>query len=401
MSKTLIAAALLAFLGGQVQAQSVTNSNYVAYPDPSLISRDLSDLSRVLRRNYSKYIAYMAPNGGTIPLVATDDVTDEQLLRAYNILDFFLTDVPGTRFGADKSVIANQMADSGATLVMPGGRDGDSPIRKRALQGQPLYALEFPVEGSVPYLTNDYDQRDAGFEEIFHIVHDHGIGTKFNTGALSDSFQVEFAAATQAALDSGLWGALEEAQGWIKELTEEGSLQQEYAAAIIDSYYGYWGGWSEAPGGMWGNYVPKTRSEVVAADPTGITLIREFLPENITYMARIDPSFEGTFEMQFDESQPYTHKSQYILNARLLGTLPSGLNGNDQDNILMGNEGDNVIDAREGTDVVQFSVSSQDVDLSRDQEGVRVSNAEIGSDLLRNVEILRFTDTDIAVKDIQ
>ena len=401
MSKTLIAAALLACLGGQVQARNVTNSNYVAYPDPSLISRDLSDLSRVLRRNYNKYIAYTAPNGGTIPLVATDDVTDEQLLRAYNILDFFLTDVPGTRFGADKSVIANQMADSGATLVMPGGRDGDSPIRRRALQGQPLYALEFPTEGSVPYLTNDYDQRDAGFEEIFHIVHDYGIGTKFNAGALSDSFQVEFAAATQAALDTGLWGALEEAQGWIKELTEEGSLQQEYAAAIIDSYYGYWGGWSEAPGGMWGNYVPKTRSEVVAADPTGITLIREFLPENITYMARIDPSFEGAFEMQFDESQPYTHKSRYLLNARLLGTLPSGLNGNDQDNILMGNEGDNAIDAREGTDVVQFSVSSQDVDLSRDQEGVRVSNAEIGSDLLRNVEILRFTDTDIAVKDIQ
>ena len=401
MSKTLIAAALLACLGGQVQAQSVANSNYVAYPDPSLISRDLSALSRVLRRNYSKYIAYVAPNGGTIPLVATDDVTDEQLLRAYNILDFYLTDVPGTRFGADKSVIADQMADSGATLVMPGGRDGDSPIRQRALQGQPLYAREFPVEGSVPYLTNDYDQRDAGFEEIFHMVHDYGIGTKFTTGALSNSFQVEFAAATQASLDTGLWGAPDEAQGWIKELTEEGSLQQEYAAAIIDSYYGYWGGWSEAPSGMWGIYVPKTRAEVVGADPTGITLIREFLPENITYMTRIDPSFEGTFEMQFDESRPYTHKSQYILNARLLGTLPSGLNGNEQDNILMGNEGDNEIDGRGGIDVVQFPVSSQDVDLSRDQGGLRVSNAEIGTDLLRNVEILRFTDTDIAGKDVQ
>ena len=77
------------------------------------------------------------------------------------------------------------------------------------------------------------------------------------------------------------------------------------------------------------------------------------------------------------------------------------MNGNRQDNILMGNEGDNEIDGRGGTDVVQFPVSSQDVDLSRDHEGIRVSNAAIGSDMLRNVEILRFTDTDVAVKDIQ
>lgn len=107
------------------QAQDPINPNYIVYPEPTLIQRDLGDLERVYRRNYQKFIAYTAPNGREILLVATDEVSDEQLLRAYNILDFYLTNVPGSEYGADKSAVANAMADNEAVLNLPGGSDGN------------------------------------------------------------------------------------------------------------------------------------------------------------------------------------------------------------------------------------------------------------------------------------
>ncbi|MCT4608504.1 MAG: hypothetical protein N4A70_04795 [Pelagimonas sp.] len=384
-------------------ARAEGNPNYTRYPGPELIQRDLGDLRRVFRRNYEKFIAYKTPNGGEILLVATDGMSDEQLLRAYNILDFYLTDVPGALFGADKTAVVNTMADNGAVLVMPGGADGDSPISLWALQGQPLYALEFPVEGSQAYITNDYSQRDAGFEEIFHLVHDNGIGTKFTDGALKHSYQAKITKATTHALENGLWASnpdpqqRAETQEWLKELEAEGSLEQEYIASVLDSYYGYWGGWHEASGGMWGIYAAKTRAEVLSKDPQGASLVTDFLSPTVTYMARIDPGFQGVFEMQFDPEIPYTHKSQYLVKARLLGDHPSGLAGNAHDNILLGNAGDNLIDGRDGVDVVQYDFAFADAQITSQGDRLTVTGPDSGTDTLHNIEILRFTDRDAPV----
>lgn len=388
-------------LGSAASAQTSKNPDYVAYPAPSMIQRDLSGFESVVRKNYDKYIIYKSPDGGDIPLLATDGFSDEQLLRAYNILSFFLTDVPGTKYGSDKSAVANAMANNGARMVLPGGADGESPISDRALVGQPLYALEFPIEGSRAYIENDYEQRDAGFEEIFHMVHDHGIGTKHTPGALKDSFQVEAAAATVDAMKKGRWGRGDrDTRAWIAELRQEGSLQQEYLAAIIDSYYGYWAGWSEAPGGMWGIYTAKSREDVNKLDPQGAALVDQFLSGTVTYMARIDPAFSGTFSMHFNEQQPYTHKSRYLVNARLLGDLSSGLIGNEHDNILMGNAGDNVIDGLGGKDVVQYDLMSSEVSMTRIPSGIRVQSEGTGTDILQNIEVIRFMDRDVAANSL-
>ncbi|MCW1951010.1 MAG: hypothetical protein KIH44_006565 [Octadecabacter sp.] len=382
-------------------AETPSNPNYVRYAEPSLIQRDLSGLARVYRRNYTKFINYPTENGGHILLVATDGMSDEQLLRAYNILDFYLTDVPGSQYGSDKTAVANAMADNGAVLVLPGGADGDSPIRNRALQGQPLYALEFPTEGSVAYVNNDYEQRDAGLEEIFHMVHDYGIGTKYTEGALQTTYQAEIARATANSLANSLWGNGDSGvKSWISELDQEGSLEQEYIASVLDSYYGYWGGWTEADGGMWDIYVAKIRQDIEQHDPMGAALIPQFLSETITYMARIDPEFSGTFEMSFDASNPYTHKSRYLVNARLLGDLPSGINGNDHDNVLLGNFADNMIDGKGGNDVVQYPVASSEVVITRSATGIQVTGADVGTDSLKNIETLRFFDVDISASSL-
>ena len=68
-----------------------------------------------------------------------------------------------------------------AMLMMPEGahREGREP----RIDAQPLYEDETPVDGSRWYLRNNWEHRDAGFEEIFHLVHDAGIGT-YQPGAL-------------------------------------------------------------------------------------------------------------------------------------------------------------------------------------------------------------------------
>ncbi len=383
---------------------SYENKNYVNYVDTSDIVRDNSKLSDVNKKYYTKYIDYVAPNGKPIRIMAADKVTDEQMLKAYNVLSFYLTDFGDYK----KEAIANSMADKGATLVMPNGADGDGGTPDEALMGQPLYQMELPVAGSKWYQENDYTHRDASYEEIFHMVHDYGIGTTKNPAALpelsnkiKESMDAVIPKNKEDWGSKGIWGL--GSKDWMIELSKEGSLEQEYIVGGIDSYYGLWEAYKESDKGMWGMYVPKTRKDVKEKDPKAYEIINTFLGENLTYMERISPEFEGTFKMSLDTSNPYTFKSQYLQNVRLTGDKNSNLEGNALDNILIGNKGNNKIDGKEGNDIVQFSGSSSEYNISKNGDDVIVkdNNSRDGENTLTNIEILRFTDKDVATTDIK
>ncbi|SHK56436.1 hypothetical protein [Paramaledivibacter caminithermalis] len=381
----------------------ISNPNYKKYISAKDIIRDTSKLGGIYKKYYSKYIQYIAPNGKPITIVAQDKVTDEQVLKAYNLLSFYLEN-----FGTyKKGHVANKMAENDAVLVMPNGADGESHIPEEALQGQPLYQMEVPTVGSQWYIKNDYKHRDASYEEILHMVHDYGIGTKMNPGALPN-LQKEIYKAMKNALPKnkndwgkkGLWGL--DSKDWLLELEKEGSLEQEYLASVVDSYYGLWAPYTENNGGMWGIYTSKTREDIKKNDPMGYKIVSEFLPSYITYMARIDAEFSGTFKMYYDEKEPYTHKSKYLKNARLLGNKNTGLVGNSENNILIGNSGDNKIDGKEGVDIVQFTGASVDYKITKKGNNIIVKNNlnRDGIDTLKNIEVIRFTDKDIAVSEI-
>ena len=129
---------------------------------------------RLRQAHFTKETLVIAPNGKPIRIVAQAGVPDLAVLRARNLLRFFLTDVPNSQYGRDKAPVANAMANNRAMLMMPEGehREGREP----RIEAQPLYEDETPVDGSRWYVLNDWEHRDAAFEEIFHLVHDAGIG---------------------------------------------------------------------------------------------------------------------------------------------------------------------------------------------------------------------------------
>jgi len=369
------------------------NSNYVSYVDLTDIKTDIEVVNKKLKGHFTKYIQYVAPNGKPINIVASDKVSDEQVLKAYNVLSFYLT----SHKSYDMDKVANELADTGAILMMPNGADGQSSVKQSILYGQPLYQNETPVTGDVWYINNNYEHRDASYEEILHMVHDNGIGTSANKGVQPELQKIIQNAQENALPKSksdwgqkGLWGY--GSKDWLVELSKEGSLEQEYIVSVLDSYYGLWSAF-DGNGGMWGIYTAKDRQEVQDKDPMGLKALESFLPEYFTYMDRLSPDFEGTFELTLNKELPYTYKSQYINNIRLTGEKNTNVNANNRDNIIIGNKGNNTIDGKEGIDVVQFTGASTEYEISNYK--VKDTLGRDGTDTLKNIEILRFTDKDV------
>ena len=380
--------------------QSITNPMYTKYIKLKDIKKDLSKLKYLHKKYYSKYIEYIAPNKKPILIIAQDKISDEQLLKVYNILSFYLS----SNISYKKDALANEMANNKAKLLLLNGKDGDFLVPEDILDGQELYQLEMPTLGSNWYINNNLNYRDASYEEILHLVHDYGIGTKDNNRAMP-LFQNKIFSATMNALPKninrwtkkGLWGLGDEnTKAWLLELKEEGSLEQEYFASVIDAYYGLWDNYKER-GSMWGFYLPKNKEQMKTMDPLGYELVNAFLSPSLTYMARVDPSFYGTFKIYQDDTKPYTLKSKYLINARLTGNRNNNLIGNNKNNILIGNSGNNFIDGKEGIDIVQFEKRTSDYKIKIKNKKIYIiekSNKQ-HIDILKNIEILRFIDKDI------
>lgn len=294
--------------------------------------------------NFNRYTKIVAPNGKSIHIVAQDLITDEQIVRCRRILKHYLTNFSGSTYGSDKTAVTNKIAGNGAILCLLNGEDGGNPIGED-VEGQPLYQNEIQVEGGDWYIKQNYAHRDASFEEILHFVHDNGIGVDGNEGGFMGAlplYQDEIRAAQVNALSKNIWGIGE--PEWIAELTEENSLSQEYLAAVVDAYYGLWGAWTGSnTHSMWGLYTAKVRSEIPTEDPMGNEVIKGFFQPYLTYNARIDPNFSGTFSLKFDVTKPYTNHSRYLKDITLTGTKNSSVIVNELDNYITGNKGVNSV----------------------------------------------------------
>ncbi len=328
------------------------------------------------------------PNGGAINILAQDEITDNQMVRARNILQHFLTDFPDSEYGADKSAVANKIAASGAVLLLLNGVD-DGTNAAAQLDGQPLYYGEMQVEGGNWYINQNYEHRDASYEEILHFVHDYGIGVDQNASfnGVLPAYQAEIRAAQVTALSSKLWAWPAEQASWIAELSAENSLSQEYLASVIDTYYGLWGAF-DSQYGMWGMYIAKTRSDLATKDPEAAALMaNKFFHPYLTYNARIDSSFVGDFSLKFNSSLPYTYHSQYLKDITLTGSNESNIVVNQLNNNVTGNSAANT---------AIFSGPSSEYQVTFENGQVTVNDLQDNRDglnILTGIEQLKFSDT--------
>ena len=95
------------------------------------------DFPRTVRRNFDRYTQVIVPNGKPINIYAQAEISDAQIVQVRNTLIFWLTDVPGSRYGTDKTAVANKMGDNEATLMLLKGSVGD--VNPPRLNAQPLY----------------------------------------------------------------------------------------------------------------------------------------------------------------------------------------------------------------------------------------------------------------------
>ena len=349
-----------------------------------------NSLGKEYSNNFNRYTNVVTPNGGKIHIVAQSNLTDEQIVRARSTLEHFLENYPGSKYGSDKSELANKMSENGAILTLLNGQDdGNNPVE---VNGQALFENEIQVEGHPWYINQEYNNhRDATYEEILHLVHDYGIGIDGHNsfpGAMPE-YQSEIREAQKTALSNNLWGI--DAERWINELIDENSLTQEYLAALIDSYYGLWGAWTDSnTHGMWGIYVAKTRDEILTEDPIGAEIMNnKFFHPHLTYNARIDSSFNGNFSLRFDSSKPYTHHSQYLKDITLLGSNDISVSINQLDNNITGNQGINTVIFSGNSSEYILNISDNKasvIDKILDRDGINI---------LQNIEKLEFKDQTI------
>ena len=349
-----------------------------------------NSLGKEYSNNFNRYTNVVTPNGGKIHIVAQSNLTDEQIVRARSTLEHFLENYPGSKYGSDKSELANKMSENGAIITLLNGQDdGNNPVE---VNGQALFENEIQVEGHPWYINQEYNNhRDATYEEILHLVHDYGIGIDGHNsfpGAMPE-YQSEIREAQKNALSNNLWGI--DAERWINELIDENSLTQEYLAALIDSYYGLWGAWTDSnTHGMWGIYVAKTRDEILKEDSIGAEIMNnKFFHPHLTYNARIDSSFNGNFSLRFDSSKPYTNHSQYLKDITLLGSNDISVSINQLDNNVTGNQGINTV-------IFSGNSSEYIINISDNKASVidKISDRD-GINILQNIEKLEFKDQTI------
>ena len=358
---------------------SVTDTGIVSIP---------SDVDPILISIFSRYSKIIASNGKPIHIFAQSEVSDQQIIKARDILEFYLTDVPKSIYGRNKSVVANSMANRSASLLFFNNESSrkyafeEFSLADLNLASQNLHATEFFVEGSMGYVNKPPEQQDASFKNILHLVQKYGIIPSFS------NYQSEIQTSANNARLAGIWVA-----------TDNDVEAKGYFATVVGIYYGLWADNREgAFESWWGKYRHSTRSSLQLGDPAGYGLITKFFPEYLTYTAKIHSRFSGTFYLSLSPQLPYTYKSQYLVNVALTGTQDTHLVGNSLANTLQGNSGNNRLDGGKGVDTVIFKGNHSDYTIFdlREIEGKYVIMDKIsgrdGTDTLVNMEFIKFND---------
>ena len=384
---------------------SSKNNNFKALPIDIDISKSSNGIVMMpnnvdkIFKDFDRYTKINAPNGKPIHIVVEPGYNDRQVIYARKVLINHLTNLPGTKYGHDKTTIANAMANNQSILFL--FKDTNSfrgwfrNIERKGFEvnGQDLRAYETILEGTDGYMAQKNPTRDASYEEIMHFVQQWGIEQAHPT------------------LSQDLFDAFWDARAKNIYLLNYDETH-EYFICGFEAYYDMWAHDPENDGTRESEYVPISNASLKVNDPKMYNIVEQFMGKHWMYMAEIAKEYNGTFSLSKDSDKTYTNKSQYLRKAALTGNNNNDLTGNNFDNSLFGNSGNNnikplggfdIIDGGPGNDVAIF-IGKKSEYIFRNQDG-RIIVDDInywrdGQNILINMEKLKFLDKTMDVTDI-
>lgn len=298
-----------------------------------------------------RYTHLQAPNGDYIQFLIQDEITEEMAVHARSVLESFLSNIPNSNYGSNKSVVANSIASSNAIMLLLNDEDEyDNPYLENlfdsGIKGQDLLSTEIFTEGVVEY--NQSSARNATYEEILHFIHGYGIQPAIPW------MQTELVVAMNQAIENDYYNPL-------SDLPVE-DYDEEYLAMGLECYFGLWAHNPNGDGYSGDNeYAFNTRQAMELGDPQLYDLIKDFFGESLLYTPFLPDVFEGTFSISYSPEILYTSKSQYLDNVSLSGALAADILGNDKDNRLEGNLATNHFNGGAGDDLI---IGHQGIDRS-------------------------------------
>ena len=384
---------------------SAKNNNFKALPIDIDISKSSNGIVMMpnnvdkIFKDFDRYTKINAPNGKPIHIVVEPGYNDRQVIYARKVLINHLTNLPGTKYGHDKTTIANAMANNQSILFL--FKDTNSfrgwfrNIERKGFEvnGQDLRAYETILEGTDGYMAQKNPTRDASYEEIMHFVQQWGIEQAHPT------------------LSQDLFDAFWDARAKNIYLLNYDETH-EYFICGFEAYYDMWAHDPENDGTRESEYVPISNASLKVNDPKMYNIVEQFMGKHWMYMAEIAKEYNGTFSLSKDSDKTYTNKSQYLRKAALTGNNNNDLTGNNFDNSLFGNSGNNnikplggfdIIDGGPGNDAAIF-IGKKSEYILRNQDG-RIIVDDInywrdGQNILINMEKIKFLAKTMDVTDI-
>lgn len=394
-------AGVVALLGTSLGAWSppashITIPDYSTGSNPTGIVRLPVDTDLRILQVFQNGTIVRTPAGRPMHMLIQRGVGPLEVMQARNAIEEVLAPVPGSRYGEDKTKIAEAIADAGAVFMLfrdersiPNWRPGSLAGTK--LGGMALLADQIEFAGDPPGKTPD-----TSLSAAVRYVYEFGI-----VEAMPD-----YADRVEAALDAAL------ARGVVaKSLVEQFERTQAasiYLATAVEVYYDMW---AEEPTGIARKfYGCATREQLSLRDPEVMALIEGFFAPDRPGMTLISPALDGSFSMAPEPGHRGWLADSHLTNATMTGSRDGSIVGNARDNRLIGNDGDNTFTGAGGDDTIEGGLGSDlavyrgpigQYHVERDSDTIYVIDLvddRDGSDVLTGVERLRFKDVEITTR---
>ncbi len=354
-----------------------------------------SDTAQPILRVFQRGTVVRTAHGDPIHILAQRGVSPLVTQQVRSALKEVLAPVRGSAWGEDKRAVAQALADQPAVLMIfrsqasvPEWRPGTLAGTK--LSGMALLADTVYLEGDPR--TDVPGNPDEALAAAVRLVYEFGIPEAL------PAFAERMERATADAIERGVLDAAAFDGYTLRQIAAV------HLATALEVSYGMWQGAGRPARGF---YAPTTRAELTSLDPVVADLVHAFFLPYRQGERLVWPGFGDAYSLDPKAQPAHAPRRSLIANLTLVGGQDAALEGNGLDNRLVGNAGDNDFRGLAGDDVI---LGGQGLDTASyrgfvDQYHVEIEGDLVyvidlapgrdGSDVLRDIEILRFRDAEI------